>query len=126
MPKMPLQQLSSCEARIKELEAAKYELIPFGKDCPLGMVQVEFVGVDPTLRCGDYGWKPSESAFLEVWVDGQRFRIDVGNLSSFGSDGRGIHINGPMDFKTERIAVNAINIVMKDDAALSGKVEPNA
>lgn len=60
----------------------------YGKDCPKGKVQVEFVGVDPGLRYSPYGWKPSDHAFIELWVDGQRFRIDAGDLTQHGHEGR--------------------------------------
>jgi hypothetical protein len=85
----------------------------YGKDCPVGMVQVEFVGVLPTLRYSDYGWKPSESAFLELWVDGQRFRVDVGNvLQSDGSVRRGLHIVGPFNLEVSHHSVNALDVLV--------------
>ena len=86
----------------------------FGSDCPKGKVQVEFVGVDPQLRYSEYGWKPSDNAFIEVWVDGHRFRIDVGDLSQHGHPGRrGIHINSFSDMKVD--AMNAWSIMLKED-----------
>lgn len=83
----------------------------FGKDCPKGMVQVEFVGCDPKLKRGDYGWKPCEHTFLEVYIDGQRFRIDVGNFDAVdGTQRRGLHIIGPMDMKVDKHSLNACDI----------------
>ena len=83
----------------------------FGENCPKGMVQVEFVGVSPALRRGDYGWNPSESAFIEVWVDGFRYRIDVGNVTrSDGTKERGLHICGPIDMTVDRHSLNAVDI----------------
>lgn len=83
----------------------------YGKDCPKGKVQIEFVGCSPNDRINEYGWKPCDSTFLEVYVDGQRYRIDVGNFR--GGDGsyrRGIHVCGPMDFKVDHHSCNALDI----------------
>lgn len=83
----------------------------FGKDCPAGMVQVEFVGCDPKLKNGEYGWKPCESTFLEVYIDGQRFRIDVGNFQAGdGSWRRGLHIYCPFDTVVDKHSVNAMDV----------------
>ncbi len=88
----------------------------YGKDCPLGMVQVEFVGVDPELRHGRYGYKPSQTAFLEIYVDGQRFRIDVGSLKQYAATGddssRGIHINFPLGATLRDRSLNALSIAL--------------
>lgn len=85
----------------------------YGKDCPKGMVQIEFVGVDPKLKDGEYGYHPSKSAFLEVYVDGERFRIDVGDVSQGdGSTRRGIHVNGPIYMEVKKTAMNAADILI--------------
>lgn len=78
----------------------------YGNDCPVGMVQVEFVGCSPTARVSDYGWKPVKSAFLEVWVDGKRFRIDVGDFNGR----RGIHVSFPFACAVDQHSVNALDI----------------
>lgn len=86
----------------------------YGKHCPQGMVQVEFVGCDPKQRFSDYGYRPTVSAFIEVYVDGQRFRIDIGDIYN-GSDSkkvRGIHINGVYDLQVERTASNAVSVFL--------------
>lgn len=93
----------------------KPERMHYGHECPKGMVQVEFVGASPENRINDYSWKPEKSVFLEIYVDGQRFRIDVGDLSQFGKKGRGIHICGPFDFVIERTAINACNIALAEE-----------
>lgn len=83
----------------------------YGKDCPQGMVQVEFVGCDPKTKVGKYGWKPCKSTFLEIYIDGQRFRIDVGNFQAGdGSWRRGLHINGPFDMMVDKYSLNALDI----------------
>lgn len=86
----------------------------YGKNCPVGMVAVEFVGCDPKTRYSDYGYKPSKSAFIEIWVDGQRFRVDIGDV--YNGNGskkvRGIHIGGVYDLQVERTAVNAVSIFL--------------
>lgn len=90
----------------------------FGKDCPKGMVQVEFVGCDPATKRGEYGWKPCESTFLEIYVDGSRFRIDVGNFQAGdGSWRRGLHICGPFDMVVDKHSVNALDIYSPELAA---------
>lgn len=86
-----------------EVESAYY-----GESCPVGMVQVEFVGCSPKERWGDYGWKPVKHAFLEVYVDGQRFRIDVGDFNGR----RGIHVNFPSDATVDQHSVNALDIYL--------------
>lgn len=83
----------------------------FGKDCPKGQVQIEFIGVDPTLRHSDYGYRPSPTAFLEVYVDGDRYRIEVGNVIRHdGTTKRGLHINGPIDMVVDKHSMNALDI----------------
>jgi len=82
----------------------------FGEDCPKGMVQVEFVGVDPKLRYSDYGWKPSEHAFLEVWVDGRRFRIDVGDYESTKGKRRGLHVVSEVGLEVDKHSLNAVDL----------------
>ncbi len=84
----------------------------YGKDCPEGMVQIEFVGVSPDLRYSRYGYKPSESAFIEGYVDGKRFRIDFGSLEAkTGKPSRGIHINFPfVDAAILDQCMNAVSI----------------
>lgn len=93
----------------------------YGKHCPKGMVQVEFVGCDPESRYSEYGYKPSKSAFIEVYVDGQRFRIDIGDV--YNGDGtkivRGIHINGPVNLQAEKTATNAVSIFFLGDLVSS-------
>lgn len=85
----------------------------FGKDCPEGMVQVEFVGCRPENRISDYGWKPEPSAFLELWVDGQRFRVDMGDIRcADGTTRRGLRIFVPVDADVERSSVNVCDILL--------------
>ncbi len=87
----------------------------YGKDCPVGMVQVEFVGCSPELRCSNYGWKPTERAFLEVYVDGQRFRIDVGSYHDGKAQRRGLHIVGPVAAGYEQTSMNAASIFLRTE-----------
>ena len=76
------------------------------------MVQVEFVGCDPKLKLGEYGWKPTETAFLEVWVDGKRFRIDVGTHDDGSGPRRGLHINTEMNFEIIKTAINSCSVLL--------------
>ena len=98
------------------MEDEKY----FGKDCPQGMVQIEFVGVDPTLRYSNYGWKPCKRAILEVYVDGKRFRIEVGDCESATPQGkrRGLHIVTEGTVRIDHHSVNALDIWL--DSAQEG------
>ena len=92
----------------------------FGKNCPVGMVQVEFVGCEPTARYGEYGWKPAEHAFIEVYVDGKRFRIDVGNFHDGNGQRRGLHIVTDIDVQYEQTSMNAVSLFLKDGICVSG------
>lgn len=96
-------------------EQSKY----WGKNCPKGKVQVEFVGCDPKTRFSDYGYKPADSAFIEIYVDGIRFRVDIGEI--YNGNGsrrvRGIHVNGPANLQVEKTATNAVSLFI-DDAEL--------
>lgn len=94
----------------------------YGNDCPVGMVQVEFVGCSPADRRGEYGWKPCNKTFLEISVDGERFRLDVGDLKEHGVNGRGIAIIGPCNMAHRATAINACCIsIPKKDAPQSTK-----
>jgi hypothetical protein len=89
----------------------------YGKDCPQGMVQIEFVGCSPSKRMGDFGWKPVESAFLEVYVDGKRFRIDVGDFHDGKAQRRGLHIVTRLDVAFEQTSLNACSVYLKEQEA---------
>jgi len=82
----------------------------YGKDCPEGMVQVEFVGCSPTLKQGEYGWLPTKSAFLEVYVDGVRYRIDVGTKDKGKGPVRGLHIIGSTLMQVDQHSINSVSI----------------
>lgn len=93
----------------------------YGKDCPVGMVQVEFVGCPPSARIHDYGWKPVEHAFLEVYVDGQRFRIEVGNVTRIdGTKRRGLTVIGPCHWDVDHCAINAVDLML--DALTAARI----
>lgn len=85
----------------------------FGQDCPKGMVQIEFVGCSPKDKYCEYGWKPVESAFLEIYVDGERYRIEVGDFHDGKSEKRGLHIVGPINMQVEQNSVNAASVFQK-------------
>lgn len=82
----------------------------FGRDCPKGMVQVEFVGCLSAEKYSEYGWLPTKSAFLEIWVDGQRYRIDIGTFHDGKAERRGLHIIGEIDMQCEKTALNACSV----------------
>jgi len=87
------------------------------KDCKEGQVQVSFVGGHPDNKKDDYGWGPQESAFLELYVDGNHFRINLGNVISYNKDGesstkRGLHIVTDKHMEMERTASNSCNIIL--------------
>lgn len=87
----------------------------FGKNCPVGMVQVEFVGCNPSERYSDYGWKPAESAFLELWVDGHRYRVELGSFpDSHGNVRRGLHIVGDLHMAVDHHSMNAVDVFLQE------------
>ena len=87
------------------------EHLPSGNHCPHGMVQMSFVGVDPSLRRGDYRWAPSERAFLEIYVDGELFQVQVG---TDWKGRRGLHINGPFNLVVDKHSINAVTIAIPE------------
>lgn len=101
----------------------------FGHNCPQGMVQIEFVGCDPKTRYSNYGYKPSKTAFIEIYVDGVRFRVDVGDVynGSGSKKVRGIHINGPIDLQVEKTATNAVSVFIpaNRDVGSANETETN-
>ncbi|WP_138438532.1 hypothetical protein [Marinobacter alexandrii] len=105
-------QLEQAEARVAELErdAPKYEKITFGKDCPIGKVQVEHIGTSGALAHSKYGWNPGSSAFIEIYVDGIRYRVDVGSKDKGKGPVRGLHICGPIGMEVDCYAINACSI----------------
>ena len=89
----------------------------YGEDCPVGMVQVAFVGCSPANRVGDYKWKPENHAFVDIYVDGQRFNIQIGNFDSARGNGkrRGLHIIGPIGMGVDQHSLNACDLTLEDD-----------
>lgn len=86
----------------------------FGENCPEGMIQIEFVACSPENRIGNYGWKPEKHAFIEIWIDGKRFRVDVGDYTDGHSTRRGLHIVGPIDLQVEKPSINACSIWLEE------------
>jgi hypothetical protein len=92
----------------------------YGKDCPVGMVQVEFVGTTGE-RYSDYGWTPGESAFLELYVDGKRYRVDMGTfLDTSGKARRGLHIVADMEVSVDQHSINAVDIFIPSTRGAGG------
>lgn len=90
----------------------------WGKDCPEGMVQVEFVGCSPDYKTSDYGWKPVKSTFIEVYVDGDRFRIQVGDFESTKGKRRGLHIvTDKLNLIAEKSSMNAVDLFFSKKVA---------
>ena len=92
----------------------------YGENCPKGMVQIEFVGCSPKNRLSDYGWAPEESAFIEIYIDGKRFRVEVGDFHDGCSSRRGLHIVGPIEMDCEKTSVNACSIFLKKEKIDNG------
>ena len=108
------------DARLFVVQCNEANLHPesshYGKDCPPGHTQVEFVGVDPQARRGVYGWIPTpRNCFIDVYVDGQRFNIQVGNFHDGHGQRRGLHIIYNMSCTAERTAVNAASVFFEDE-----------
>lgn len=92
-----------------------------GKLSPTG-AHLNFIGMDPKLRCGLYDYNAVDSFFLEIGVDGQRYRIDVGNIGINMSDGkarRGIHISFPIFAELGELSMNALNLANKGELPLA-------
>lgn len=82
----------------------------YGKDCPRGKVQVEFVGCGgPENRYSNYGWMPADSAFVEIYVDGERYNVQIGS-AHYDATRRGLHIIGPIDMAIDRTASNSATL----------------
>lgn len=84
----------------------------YGKDCPKGMVQVEFVGCSPDDRVSAYGWKPTKDATIDVWVDGKRFYIKVGDFHDGKAQRRGLHIVTDLCVGFEQTSLNAASVFL--------------
>lgn len=91
-----------------------------GEDCPQGMVQVEFVGCHPSLKQGEYGWKPVKHAFMDVWVDGKRFHIAVGDFHDGVAQRRGLHVITSLSVGFEQTSLNAASLYLEAKTPVSG------
>lgn len=82
------------------------------KDCPKGKVQVAFLGANPKLQFSPYSWKPEDHVFIEVSIDGEPWRIDIGDFEANvpGGKRRGIHINGPFNLQADKHSINAVDL----------------
>ena len=90
----------------------------FGEDCPAGMVQIEFVGCSPDNKRGDYGWKPEKTAFIEIYVDGNRYRVEVGDFHDGKAQRRGLHIvTSKMDLQCEKTGANAASLFFDSEVS---------
>jgi hypothetical protein len=76
-------------------------------ECPVGKVQVAFVGCPPTARRSAYGWKPVDAARIEVYVDGRRFHITIGDFHDGVAARRGVHISTEHDLHGQQTSINA-------------------
>ncbi len=85
----------------------------FGKDCPQGMVQVEFV-ITHSEKAHPNGWKPSKRATVDIYIDGERFHITVGDFHDGRCERRGIEVCGPMDLQVKKTSINACSIFRAD------------
>ena len=81
----------------------------FGKDCLKGKVQVEFVTTNSEM-CGKYGWKPADFAAIDVYIDGIRYFIKVGDFHDGNAQRRGIQIIGTTHMKVDKASANACSI----------------
>ena len=82
----------------------------YGKDCPIGMVQIEFVHCPPEARYSPYGWKPVPAADLEIYIDGQRFTILVGDFHDGVVQRRGLYVVGPGNLSCTLTSSNAVSV----------------
>lgn len=82
----------------------------YGVNCPDGMVQVEFVHCNPKDRVSDYGWRPVSKTSVEVYIDGERYCIDIGDYNDGIAERRGLYIVGPFYMQCQMTSVNACSI----------------
>ncbi|BDQ36358.1 hypothetical protein SYK_07180 [Pseudodesulfovibrio nedwellii] len=85
----------------------------YGKDCPEGMVQVEFVMCDPKDKKGEYGWKPVEKTSVDIYVDGERYLVKVGDYHDGVAERRGLYVGGPIDMVCEKTNINTCSLFRK-------------
>lgn len=85
----------------------------FGRNCPVGKVQVEFVNVSPDLRYSPYGWKPSDSASIDVYIDGSRYHIQIGDCELGSGRRRGLYIIAT-GIEVDKHSINACYIGRKE------------
>jgi hypothetical protein len=105
LPAIPVERLGALSADERKFPAPR----SYGEQCPVGMVQVEFVGCSPSSRMHDYGWAPERGAFIDVWVDGHRYNITIGTFES-REKRRGLHIIGPCDIEVDKHSLNALDV----------------
>lgn len=74
---------------------------------------LNFIGIDPARRNSRYAYNPVDSFFLEIGLDGQSYRLDVGNIGQNCSDGvarRGVHLFHPLGAELGELSLNSLNI----------------
>lgn len=77
------------------------------------MVQIEHVGCGKENRISEYGWKPVKHAFLEIYIDGARFRVEVGDFHDGVNYRRGLHIVYGTDIDIEKTSINACSVFQR-------------
>lgn len=100
----------------------------FGKDCPVGKVQVESVlGVQERRSEYGIGWKPSNSAMIDVYVDGRRFCISVGDFASADGVRRGLHITTDrLDLVVDKHSLNSVDLYFPAPVVQQGDGDADA
>jgi hypothetical protein len=89
----------------------------YGKNCPVGQVQVEMVNPGSGLRHSKYGWTPGSHAIIELYVDGRRFCIRAGDFGDYipGSVRRGLTVTSDSLLTSDNWAANSTTIWIDDD-----------
>lgn len=69
--------------------------------CPEGKVLVQFVGCGKVEGSSGYRWEPADTGFIEAYVDGTRFRIDLGARTGAKGEYRGLRVTTDAEHKTD-------------------------
>lgn len=85
--------------------------IYFGQNCPDDMVQVESV-ITHSERKPHFdvlaGWKPGQSAHIDLYIGGRRFLILAGQAArDYGHNEPGVYIMSDVGLDVKSVAVNA-------------------
>lgn len=86
----------------------------FGQYCPNGKVQIE--GLSAGRQFSPSSFEPSDGILADVWVDGERYNFQAGDVETKPWSGyaRGLHITtDSCDLVVQQTAINACSVFVK-------------